>query len=199
MNFVEKIKIIRDLPESFKTRASELVYEAFQKKINSVIKEKEKAIRIIIKSIKYSAGFYAVYENSLVGMAGTQSKGNRFIKAKFSYFHEEYGFFKALIKKIYFNFDSLGTIKKDELELTAISVQKEMRGKKIGTKLINNIILFAKNRGYNKLKLTVVDTNPLAKKLYETIGFISHKTKNYGFLTRSAGFEEVTHMVKKLN
>lgn len=199
MTIVEKIEIIRNLPESSKIRASELVYEAFQKKIQSVIKEKEKAIRIITKSINYSAGFYAVYENSLVGMAGTQSKGNQFIKAKFSYFHEEYGFFRALIKKIYFNFDSLGTIKKDELELTAISVQKEMRGKKIGTKLINNIILFAKNRGYNKLKLTVVDTNPLAKKLYETIGFIRHKTKNYGFLTRSAGFEEVTHMVKNLN
>jgi len=198
MTFVEKIKIIRNLPESFKTRAAELVYEAFQKKINSVIKEKEKAIRIITKSINYSTGFYVVYENSLVGMAGTQSKGNRFIKAKFSYFHEEYSFFKALIKKIYFNFDSLGTIKKDELELTALSVQKEMRGKKIGTKLINYIILFAKSRGYKKLKLTVVDTNPLAKKLYETIGFIRLKTKNYGFLTRSAGFEEVTYMAKNL-
>ncbi|MBA7596547.1 hypothetical protein ES703_03525 [subsurface metagenome] len=199
MTLVEKIKIIRNLPESSKIRASELVYEAFQKKINSVIKEKEKAIRIITKSINYSAGFYAVYENSLVGMAGTQSKGNRFIKVKFSYFHEEYGFFKALIKKIYFNFDSLGTIKKDELELTALSVQKEMRWKKIGTKLINNIILYAKSRGFKKLILTVVDTNPLAKKLYETIGFIRYKTKNYGFLTRSAGFKEVTHMVKNLN
>ena len=72
MTLVEKIKIIRNLPESSKIRASELVYEAFQKKINSVIKEKEKAIRIITKSINYSAGFYAVYENSLVGMAGTQ-------------------------------------------------------------------------------------------------------------------------------
>ena len=199
MTLIDKIKIIRNLPESFKIRASELVYKAFQKKINSVIKEKEKAIRIIAKSINYSAGFYAVYENSLIGMAGTQSKVNRFIKVKFSYFHEEYGFFKALIKKIYFNFDSLGTIKKDELELTALSVQKEMRGKKIGTKLINNIIIYAKNRGYNKLKLTVVDTNPLAKKLYETIGFTIHKTKKYGFLTRSAGFEEVIHMVKNLN
>jgi hypothetical protein len=34
---------------------------------------------------------------------------------------------------------------------------------------------------------------------YETIGFTIHKTKNYGFLTRSAGFKEVTHMVKKLD
>jgi len=199
MALIDKIEIIRNLPESSKIRASELVYEAFQKKINSVIKEKEKAIRIITKSINYSAGFYAFYENSLVGMAGTQSKGNRFIKVKFSYFHEEYGFFKALIKKIYFNFDSLGTIKKDELELTALSVQKEMRGKKIGTKLINNIILFVKSKEYKKLKLTVVDTNPLAKKLYETIGFTIHKTKNYGFLTRSAGFKEVAHMVKNLD
>ena len=199
MTLVENIKIIRNLPESSKIRASELVYEAFQKKINSVIKEKEKAIRIITKSINYSAGFYAVYENSLVGIAGTQSKGNRFIKVKFSYFHEEYEFFKALIKKIYFNFDSIGTIKNDELELTALSVQKEMRSRKIGTKLINSIILYAKNNGYKKVILTVVDTNPLAKKLYEKIGFNKHKTKKYGFLTRSAGFKEVTHMVINLN
>ena len=74
-----------------------------------------------------------------------------------------------------------------------------MRGKKIGTKLIYNIIIFAKSRGYKNLKLTVVDTNPLAKKLYEAIGFTIHKTKNYGLLTRSAGFKEVTHMVKNLN
>ncbi len=60
MTLVEKIKIIRNLPENFKIRASDLVYEAFQKKINSVIKEKEKAIRIITKSINYSAGFEEV-------------------------------------------------------------------------------------------------------------------------------------------
>ena len=65
-----------------------------------------------------------------------------------------------------------------------------MRGKKIGTKIIDYIILYAKSRGYKKLKLTVVDTNPIAKKLYERIGFTLHKTKNYGFLTRSAGFKE---------
>ena len=96
-------------------------------------------------------------------------------------------------------YESLSFPKEDELEIIALSVQKKMRGNNIGTKIINEIIKYAKENKFNRLKLTVVDTNQGAKKLYERIGFQIAKTVKYGFITRSAGFEAVIHMYKDIS
>ncbi len=196
---INKLEIVQKLPNNFRSQALELLYEAFQIKISALIKDKEKALRIIPKAINYEAGFYAIYENKLVGMAGIQSKGNKYFKVKFSTLLKEFNFFSALWKHVRFKLESLSAIKEDELEIVALSVQNEMRGKKIGGRIIDEIIKYAKENGFKGLTLTVVDTNQGAKRLYERFGFAVTKIKRYGFLTRSAGFESVIHMYKNIN
>lgn len=86
----------------------------------------------------------------------------------------------------------------NRIEIVALSVQKDIRGKNIGTSIINEIIKYAKEKEFNRLSLTVVDTNQDAKRLYERIGFSITKIVKYGFITRSAGFEAVIHMYKNI-
>lgn len=86
----------------------------------------------------------------------------------------------------------------NRIEIVALSVQENMRGKDIGTSIINEIIKYAKEKEFNRLSLTVVDTNQDAKRLYERIGFSITKIVKYGFITRSAGFEAVIHMYKNI-
>lgn len=86
----------------------------------------------------------------------------------------------------------------NRIEIVALSVQENMRGKDIGTSIINEIIKYAKEKEFNRLSLTVVDTNQDAKRLYERIGFNITKIVKYGFITRSAGFEAVIHMYKNI-
>jgi RimJ/RimL family protein N-acetyltransferase len=91
------------------------------------------------------------------------------------------------------------TLRSQAATLLYESFYIKMRGNNIGTKIINEIIKYAKENKFNRLKLTVVDTNQGAKKLYERIGFQIAKTVKYGFITRSAGFEAVIHMVKDIS
>lgn len=192
------IDIVRKLPKTLRIQVAKLLYEAFYKKMRVLIKEREKALRIIQAATNYETGFYAIYENRIVGIAGIQSKGNKYFNVKFSDLLEEFSFVNAFFKLIRFRLESLSFIKESELEIVALSVRKEMRGKKIGTTIINEIIKYAREYEFTGLMLTVVDTNQEAKQLYERIGFNITKIKKYGFITRSAGFEAVIHMYKKL-
>lgn len=64
----------------------------------------------------------------------------------------------------------------DQLEITNIVVKKNFRKKGIGSKLLENLIMLAKEAGKEKISLEVNSTNLPAIKLYEKNGF-----KNVGF------------------
>ena len=86
----------------------------------------------------------------------------------------------------------------DELLMDGIAVHAEMRGQGIGTRLLEAVLDFARSHGYNSVRLDVVDTNPGARRLYERMGFVVVRTREYPYL-RSLGFSAVTTMVKRLD
>lgn len=65
-----------------------------------------------------------------------------------------------------------------EFYLDTVSVSHLHQGKGIGRKLIEAMIEYAKEKGFDKVGLLVDVENPSAKKLYERIGFQVVKTKN---------------------
>ncbi len=65
-----------------------------------------------------------------------------------------------------------------EFYLDTVSVSPNHQGKGIGRKLIEAMILQAKEKGFEKVGLLVDVENPAAKKLYERIGFQVVGTKS---------------------
>lgn len=196
MQSINRIEIVQLLPNTLRNQAAKLLYESFYIKMRALIKEKDKALRLIRAATNYESGFYVILDNKLVGIAGIQNKGNKYFNVKFSDLLKEFSFFTTLPKFIRFKLEFISFPKDNELEIVALSVQEDMRGKDIGTSIINEIIKYAKEKEFNRLSLTVVDTNQDAKRLYERIGFSITKIVKYGFITRSAGFEAVIHMFK---
>ena len=96
------------------------------------------------------------------------------------------------------NFDNFRKQSDNELKIEAIAVKKEARSSGIGTKLVEHLTQFAKEKGYKYLSLDVVDTNNRAQMLYERLGFLEIKKVRYGFITRRAGFTGSTLMKKEL-
>ena len=96
------------------------------------------------------------------------------------------------------NFDNFRKQPDNELKIEAIAVKKEARSSGIGTKLVEHLTQFAKEKGYKYLSLDVVDTNNRAQILYERLGFVVIKKIRYGFITRRAGFTGSTLMKKEL-
>jgi ribosomal protein S18 acetylase RimI-like enzyme len=79
-----------------------------------------------------------------------------------------------------------GAIKlRHRVNLLAVYVTPEVRGKQVGMALLKDIIEHAKKLPYvEKINLTVVSTNESAKKLYEKAGFIK-----FGLETNAMKFE----------
>ena len=78
-------------------------------------------------------------------------------------------------------------------------VHPAMRGKGIGTRLLEAVFDFARAKGFGSVRLQVVDTNPDARRLYERMGFVATATHRHPYLRRMMGFSAVTTMVKELS
>lgn len=56
------------------------------------------------------------------------------------------------------------------LELFNICVLEEYQNQKIGKKLVEEVIKYAKENGYKSMNLTCLETATMAHKLYESVG-----------------------------
>ncbi len=173
-----------------------IVYEGFEAKITALGIQKEAAIEIIVNSVVPDSAFFAYQGNRLAGVAGVETTSGGFFTFHLREFWKRFNLFKSIAYYLLLNFDN--GLSKDELKIESLAVSKEMRGQGIGTKLIRRVEQFATERGYSFLSLNVVDTNVVARKLYEKIGFEIVETKQLGFLTRRAGFTSVHTMQKRI-
>ena len=62
-------------------------------------------------------------------------------------------------------------IAEDTVEMNRTSVDKDFRGLKIGQKLVNELLNYAKSEGYQKMYLTTGNAMTAPIKLYEKLGF----------------------------
>lgn len=138
-----------------------------------------------------------VIENErVIALVGRRSSKDNFrytlaaIKQIFSY----YGLNKAvgvLIRGLRFE-GIVAPPKKDIVCLHNLAVSPEQQGSGIGSKLIEYFIAEEKKKGTQVVSLNVAETNPMAKKLYERLGFVvKHKKKGnlVGQYGRGVGHE----------
>jgi ribosomal protein S18 acetylase RimI-like enzyme len=83
---------------------------------------------------------------------------------------------KAMIGNKLVGFVSIHEI--DEgLKLSWLLVDREFRNKGVGSRLLEEVIRYAKSKGYNKIFLNTWHTNEKAIKLYERYGFRVYNVK----------------------
>lgn len=111
------------------------------------------------------------------------------IKQIFGY----YGFYRGigvLVRGLRFETIVAPPIK-DVICLHNLAVSPEKQGSGIGAKLIEHFIAEEKKKGTRVVSLNVAETNPRAKKLYESLGFVV-KNKKTGNLISQYG-QGVSH------
>lgn len=84
------------------------------------------------------------------------------------------------------------------LRIAAIAVDEKARGKGLGSLMLESIFAKAHREGFKAVRLEVVDTNPRAKKLYESLGFGVVETHAYPITSGWLGFSKEFVMVKTL-
>ena len=78
--------------------------------------------------------------------------------------------------------------------MDGIAVDQDYRGRGIGSQLLRRIIDYARDNGFESVRLDVIDTNPGARRLYERVGFIAVREDKFPYLRWLLGFGGATTM-----
>ncbi|RKX78531.1 MAG: hypothetical protein DRP87_06100 [Spirochaetes bacterium] len=189
MKNAKGIEVLKDLPEGENQRIAELFWEAFGSKYKSLYINKDQGIAIVRDSLRFDQGLYACLSNRVVGFLGFHYGSHRFTDFRFDVFRRQFSLPGALLRFSILTTFLPGRIKEPgEIRIDSVAVDSELRGKGIGTTLIEEAISLAKKMGFRSIRLEVIDSNERAKKLYERLGFKTAKYVNFGILARGAGF-----------
>lgn len=178
--------------------AAKVFYQAFQRKLSPLLGGEEGAVEIIADNIDPERCIAAIADNRVVGIAGLSYGGRRFANFRRTTFIRRFGLVAGYFRYVTyaaFNVpDAPG-----EIVIDGLAVEEASRGQGVGTRLLEATFQHGLANRMSTVKLTVVDTNPEARRLYERLGFTAVKTRSYpDFMAHAAGFSQEITMVKKL-
>ena len=107
----------------------------------------------------------------------------------------ELGFVKGNWAAFILSFYENSSIPTD-LRLDSIAVSGKFRGKGIGSILLDSVAEYAKENHYERILLDVIDTNPRAKKLYESKGYKTIKQEPFPYLRWLLNFGGTTTLTQ---
>ncbi len=188
------IIIQQGFPDELRAAAAELYDAAFGAKLSIAIPNLVSRKNVLKKGFNPPFSFVAVNSGEMVGIAGFKTAQGSLTGGILHVLKEEIGFWGAIravfVLALFERKQVAG-----QLLMDGISVSPRLRGGGgIGTQLLHSLIEYAKNEGYQSVRLDVIDTNPAARRLYERVGFASVKTQVFPYLKWLYGFGAATQM-----
>jgi ribosomal protein S18 acetylase RimI-like enzyme len=183
------------VPESLRVEAAQLYDEAFGRKFSVAIGNTKKRRDVLAESFLLEYAVAAISKERLVGLAGFHTQRGALTSGMSAELLMERlgtpgGLWAAMIFSIYARQPQAS-----ELLMDGIAVRRDMRGKGIGTHLLNDLKRYARDNGFRTIRLDVIDTNPAARRLYKRQGFVPTRTERFGYLRWLLGFGASTTMI----
>jgi ribosomal protein S18 acetylase RimI-like enzyme len=148
-----------------------LRYNVDYRTYDNLFNSKEKAIAALGKNLKKDDCVKVIYDNgNIIGIliAYTHDKQPK----------THFNSFKLLIVSILDHF-VICDIKKDDFYIAELAIDENQRSKGYGTKVIKDVIDYAKKNDYKRVILDADFRNPKAKALYERLGFNVYNKKSF--------------------
>ena len=179
--------------------AAAILYdEAFGAKFQAAIASRDDRLQLFEQTFLREFAICANRGSELVGLAGFHtSEGSLTGGIGWTELEAHLGFFRALRAAVVFGFYER-SLKPGELLMDGIAVREDHRGQGIGTRLLSEIVQYARDHAYQSVRLDVIDTNPGARRLYERTGFTVVKSESFPYLRWLFGFGGVTTMSLEL-
>jgi ribosomal protein S18 acetylase RimI-like enzyme len=140
----------------------------------------------------------ALSQGRPVGVAGLQYDGRNFINPQRAEFVRQFGALSGTARFVMFKLFAQAYYQED-MYIDILAVSPDMRGKGVGTRLLEAVFQIAREKKFKSVSLEVVDTNPGARRLYERLGFVARRTYPYPYLRGIAGFSASIKMIKPLD
>ncbi|GAA4975530.1 GNAT family N-acetyltransferase [Actinoplanes utahensis] len=189
--------IHRAVPAEARQTAARLYALAFDAKLRAALGAGDERLRFLADHLRPDRMLCATVDGRVRGVAGLHLDGGTAFDVTLP------GLFRAYGVSAGWRFLVLLGLHReprpDELLLDGIAVDPAARGQGLGTLLLREAEILAAERGLRRVRLSVVDTNPRARALYERVGFVTVHSERVDTLGRLyGGFTEVTDMVKEV-
>lgn len=167
---------------------------AFARKFRPAFGDDATATAILAPTLNQDRVIVARESTDVAGVAGFNLDRRGLVAPKLTDMARHRGWIRAI-----FGMGCLALLDSDKaddlLVMDGITVAEAYRGRGIGTKLLKAIVDLAADAGKTAVQLSVIDTNPGARRLYERFGFTPVKTESLGGLGRRLfGFTSATIM-----
>jgi ribosomal protein S18 acetylase RimI-like enzyme len=191
-----RVTLRHGLPEKLRPQAVDLYWQAFGGKLGRVMGPDRKAIAFLQEVIRADHALVALDDQGqLLGLLGFKSPAGSFAGGDLQRMRRHYGVIGCLwrVPLLWL----LGRdIDNDRFLIDGLCVDRQSRSLGIGTALLNAACQEARSRGYEAIRLDVVDTNWRARQLYERQGFQIIRRSPLGPLRHAFGFKAALTMVR---
>jgi len=183
---VGMVSIQRGLSPELKSSAADLFLTALGEKLVPILGQ-AKATALVESSIVSTSCLAAVKDGKLLGVLAIQTNKQSFLDPGWENFKAHYGIVGGIIRAAGLTLLQHRP-KPKELYVEGIAVADFARGKGVGTRLFDELMILARSQGFERVTLQVVDTNPRALKLYERLGFTIEKRSKVWPVNRMIGW-----------
>ncbi|MBI1220501.1 MAG: GNAT family N-acetyltransferase [Rhodobacteraceae bacterium] len=181
-----------------RVEVARLYWQAFGTKLGPIMGPEAQAVDYLARVMREDQVLTATSpKGDLLGMAGFRTSTGAFPLGRWAEMRAVYGIPGALWRA--------GVMRLLQQDLNpsrflvdGIAVADTMRGRGIGTALLDALCAEASGRGYVEVGLDVADVNPRARALYERRGFVARDTVRMGLVGPIFGMASVTRMVRRL-
>jgi GNAT superfamily N-acetyltransferase len=192
------LQLHNGLPEGCQEAAAKLYYTAFRQKLHPIFRNESKGLAVLERSLNPAYAIAAMIEDRLVGIAGFKTSTSSFLNIQPADVTRTFGWVGGWLRLLALSL-FVRNIEPGVLLMDGIVVDPQIRGKGVGSKLLDAVVDLAKQNGYKQVRLDVVDTNPRARQLYERKGFVAAHTKRYAGLSHVFGFSASTTLYKSVH
>ncbi|MGW7356184.1 GNAT family N-acetyltransferase [Streptomyces sp. NPDC054802] len=187
------VTVRRGVPAGSERQAAELYWNAFGRKLGPALNPPDKAVPFLAAHLNADRAVCALLDGQLVGLSGYQLGGRALTGGSASAVLRAYGYVRGLhrllLLALFERHPAPG-----QLVMDGIAVDPDIRGRGVGSLLIEEVAAVAAEQGCREIRLDVIDTNPRARALYERRGFTAVRTERTPYLRRLLGFGAVTTM-----
>lgn len=188
--------IDRGFSQAERARVAELYWEAFSDKLGVVLGPRSKALAFVANMLDPGHAIVARNRDALLGVVGFKTSDGALVGGSLKDMRKVYGWFGS-----WWRASLLGALERDventRFLLDGVFVAPDCRGKGIGSALLDAVCAEAARRGFDAVRLDVVDSNIRARALYERHGFKEVAEHRTGVLSPVFGFRTSAVMVRK--
>ncbi|GGQ70428.1 GNAT family N-acetyltransferase [Streptomyces pilosus] len=190
---VGALTVRRGVPAGAERRVAELYWDAFGRKLGPALNPADKAVPFIAAHLNTDRAVCALLDGRIVGLAGYQHGGRALTGGSAGAVLRAYGHLRGLHRLLLLALFERRPAP-GQLVMDGIAVDPDLRGRGVGSLLIEEVAAVAAEQDCREIRLDVIDTNPRARALYERRGFTAVRTEHTPYLRGLLGFGAVTTM-----